>query len=67
MIKEVQVLGLDDRLPLRPMHAALELVVLDRDLESKLILLELPPDAAGGREVTPVGDQPATGATCCPS
>lgn len=45
IVEEVDMLGLDDCLTCGPLGFPLQVRVLDRDLESELVLLELPADA----------------------
>jgi hypothetical protein len=62
VVEKAGVLGLDDLLPRGALGRALEVWVLDGDVEPELVLLELPPDAAHAGHPAPVGDDAATGA-----
>lgn len=60
VVEEVGMPGLDDRLTRGPVGLSLEVRILDRDLESELVLLELPANAPIVGQPTPVGNDPAT-------
>ena len=60
VIEEVGMLGLDDRLSRGALGLASKVWVLDGDLEPKLVLLELPSDAALVGQSAPVSDDATT-------